>query len=95
MARLNIQISETVKEVAEARASEAGHRSLDAYIESLILADASEDLSDPEHLRVRSQEYLADLLREGEAIPAREMVPADWNEMRRELTARHTAIKAV
>lgn len=88
MVRLNIQISETVREVAEARASEAGHRSLDAYVESLILADASADLSAPEHLRVRSQEYLADLLREGEASPAREMVPADWNEMRHELMAR-------
>jgi hypothetical protein len=39
MARLSVQIPDELRARAEARAAEAGHSSLDAYLESLLRAD--------------------------------------------------------
>ena len=39
MARLSVQIPDELRARAEARAVEAGHSSLDAYLESLLRAD--------------------------------------------------------
>ena len=94
MVQLNIWLPENVKAVAEARAARAGHGSVDAYVESLILADAAEDFSGPSHLDIRSHGHLVELLREGASSPAREMTPADWDELRRKLVERQAA-KAV
>ena len=39
MARMSIQIPDDLRRLAEARAAEAGHGSLDEYIEALLRAD--------------------------------------------------------
>jgi len=73
MVRLNLSVSEDVKSRAEAQAAERGFVSLDAYIASLVDADAAEPVG-----AALEQELLA-----GMASPSREMKPADWDEMRR------------
>ena len=97
MACLSIQLPQEVEALAKARAQQAGHVSLDAYVESLIRADAVEDHGTPRHLSVQPHEHnehLVELLREGEASPAREMTPGDWNALRRQLVERRTQSKA-
>ena len=39
MARLSIQIPDDLRPLAEARAAEAGHGSVEAYVEALLRAD--------------------------------------------------------
>ena len=92
MVQLNVQLAEDVKAVAESRASRGGHRNIDAYLASLIIADASDDA--PEHLQVRSQEHLVELLGEGAASPGRPMSHADWDELREQLIHNHAMPKA-
>jgi hypothetical protein len=74
MVRLNLSVSEDVKSRAEAQAAERGFVSLDAYIASLVDADAAEPVG-----AALEQELLAGL----GASHSREMKPADWDEMRR------------
>lgn len=93
MSSLNIRIPEKVRAAAEARAAQ-GNSTLDEYVESLIIADATDDFCAPEHLKVGSQAQLLALLPEGEASPAREMTTSDWDAMRQRLIAHHTTSKA-
>jgi hypothetical protein len=73
MVRLNLTVSEEVKSRAEAQATERGFSSLDAYIASLVDADAAVPVG-----AALEQDLLAGL-----ASPTREMKSADWDEMRR------------
>ena len=93
MVKLNIQLSEDIKAVADARAAEAGHSSLDSYLESLILADASENYGAPEHLKIGSSDRFVELIREGEASRARTMTQGDWNALRQNLIEKHAAAR--
>ena len=83
MPSLSIQIPDDLRGKLEARAAEAGHGTLEQYVEALIRADVEADI-DPE--------LEAELLK-GLASPAREMTPADWEEMRRQLRDRHARAK--
>jgi hypothetical protein len=47
MTQLSIQLPDSVKAIAESRAS-SGHFSVNAYVESLIIADSAEDFEAPE-----------------------------------------------
>ena len=47
MVRIEIDLPEDLRVKAEARAAESGHRGVEEYIESLILADANESPDDP------------------------------------------------
>src|SRR5215212_1694541 len=53
MARLTIQVPDSLRKRAETRAAESGHASLEAYVEALIRADAGADAgpAGPDHLR--------------------------------------------
>ena len=62
MSTLNIQLPPKVKAAAESRAAE-GHCTVDAYLESLIIADATDDFGAPEHLNVGSQAMLGTIRR--------------------------------
>jgi hypothetical protein len=81
MPRLTIELTEQTKQIAEARASESGHATVDAYLEALIRSDAETDYGAPSDLMVGSNEQLLALLDEAEASPESEMTDAEWAEM--------------
>ncbi len=90
MTRLSIQIPDDLKTALDARAADAGFTSTEAYVESLVRSEVEGiDYGTPEHLKVRSREDLERLVQEGLESPAHEMTPADWDEMRTRLIARH------
>ena len=93
MSTIHIQLPEKVRAAAESRAAQDNF-TLDEYLESLIIADATDEFCAPEHLKVRSQDQLIALLREGEASRAAEMTSDDWNSMRQRLISQHSVLKA-
>ena len=92
MTKIHLQLPEKVKAAAESRAA-AVHSTVDAYVESLIIADGAEDFGVPDHLNVGSREQLITLLREGQTSPASEMTANDWDAMRKRLLAQHAPSK--
>ena len=67
MVRLNIVLSEDLKQQLEARASESGHASVEDYVTTLILADAngaSADYGAPAGQVVHTQAQLEQMLLE-------------------------------
>jgi hypothetical protein len=88
MPRLTIELTEQTKAIAEARATESGHSTLDEYIESLVRADAAQDFGAPSDLQVEPNARLIELLDEAEASPESEMTDADWAEMCRRVSER-------
>ena|SRR5947199_7622480 len=92
MARLSIDLPDELRAKMEARAAEAGHVTIEQYVEALVLADVgpSEDYGAPAHLTLRGSDDVRDKLREGLASgPAVEMRPADWEARRTALRERH------
>jgi len=79
MATVNIVLPDDLKAKAEAHAAQAGHRSLNAYLEELIREDVEREI-DPA--------LEAELLK-GLAGPAAEMTSNDWNEARKQFRKRH------
>ena len=73
MPPLSINLTNELKAIAEARASESGHRSIDDYVSSLIRADADQEL-DPE--------LEAQLLAALDSGPARELPPDFWDNLK-------------
>lgn len=73
MAILNIQLRDDLQIVARARATERGYASVDEYLAELIEADGA----------VAVSEGLEAEILDGLASSAREMTPAEWDEMRR------------
>jgi hypothetical protein len=90
MVRLNVAIPDEVKSKLEARAAESGFASLESYIEAVLTSDAQvADVVPPAHLSPRDRDELNRLVSEGLQSPVRELTPADWDQMRRDLIARH------
>jgi plasmid stability protein len=96
MARITLEVPEDIRSKLEARAAQAGRKSVEEHVAALIRADLdSEEHEDidygaPEHLKVRTAEELEAKLIEGMASPAREMTAADWDEMERRFIERHS-----
>jgi hypothetical protein len=91
MSPLNIQLSDDLKSKAQARAVEAGHGSVEAYVEALIRADVGgDDYGAPEHLTVRDDAELEALLtrRLENTEPGIEATPEFWQNLREEARRR-------
>lgn len=73
MSTLSVNLPDKLQAVAQARAAERGYASVDEYLAELIEADGAVAVS---------AELEAEILA-GRSSPAREMTPADWNELRR------------
>jgi hypothetical protein len=93
MITLSLSLPEDLKSLAEARAAESGHASLEDYVEALIRADTmtETEAGAPSEVTVRTREELEAKLLEGLQSPAAEMTPADWQEMRRQFLRRHSS----
>ena len=86
MAPLSIRLPDDVRAKAEARAAQAGHATVEQYVEALVRADVGdgEDYGAPEHLSVDSdQELEALLLRRLESTePGIEAPREFWRRLR-------------
>jgi hypothetical protein len=82
MATLKIELSDAVRTLAETRARESGHATLDAYVESLIQSDWGIDYGAPAELDGGPEQKLIELLDEAEATPFAEMTRHDWDGLR-------------
>jgi hypothetical protein len=94
MPPLSLNLPSELKAKAEARAAEAGHDSVERYIESLIRADVESviDPGAPPDLSCGAASQVEALVAEGLASgPARQLSDADWSEKRRRLVDRHSA----
>jgi hypothetical protein len=74
MARLQLNLSDDLKAVAEKRAAAAGYESVEAYIASLIEADQTAPISD---------ELEAELLKGLDSGPAEEITPEYLADLKR------------
>ena len=91
MPPLNIRLPEELRSKAEARAAEAGHGSVEAYVEALVRADVGgEVFGTPEHLSVRDDEELEALLtrRLESTEPGVEATPEFWERLHEEARLR-------
>ena len=93
MARLSIQLPEDLRTKVEARASEAGHASVEDYVEALLRADLDAEEVDygaPPHLTVNSDTELEALLLERleSTEPGIEATPEFWSRLHEEAKAR-------
>lgn len=85
MTTLNLNISDDLKLLAQARAEEEGCASLEDYVADLIRADAGEeDYGAPEHLTFRSEEELEAMLLERleDDSPGIEATPEFWQSLK-------------
>jgi len=71
---LHLNLPDDLKSLAESRARESGHSSLDAYLVSLIRADADQDIS---------AELEAQLIEGIESGPPVEATPQYWADLKR------------
>jgi hypothetical protein len=93
MPLLSLNLPSELKAKAEARAAEAGHGSVERYIESLIRADVEPqaDPGAPPGLSCKAAGQVEDLVAEGMASgPGRVLSDEDWAEKRRRLLERHS-----
>ena len=93
MARLSIQLPEDLRSRAEARASEAGHATVEEYVEALLRADLDAedvDYGSPPHLTVGSDAEPETLLlqRLESTEPGIEATPEFWSRVHEEARAR-------
>jgi len=93
--RLTIQLPDDLKSRVEARAADAGHASVEQYVEALLRADVDEEVDHgaPEHLTVHSDaEVEAILLRRLESTePGIEATDEFWARLESEAQARRSA----
>ena len=89
MPRLSIELSEQTKALAETRATQSGHATVDEYLEELIRSDAGLDFGAPADLVVGDDDStarLVQLLDEAEASPESEMSDEDWAQLCRRVS---------
>ena len=96
MARLSIQLPDELRTKAEARAAEAGHASVEQYVEALVRADvqgADENYGAPGHLSPADDTQLEALLvrRLENTEPGVEATPQFWEKLREEARLRREA----
>jgi plasmid stability protein len=94
MPPLSLNLPSELKAKAETRAAEAGHGSVEQYIESLIRADVEspDDPGAPPALSVRAADQVEALVTEGLASgPGRVVSDDEWAEKRSRLLQRHSA----
>ena len=87
MPPLNIQLRQDCRSKAEARAAEAGHDSVEAYVAALVRADVGEEkFGAPDHLTVSDDAALEALLtrRLESTDPGIEATPEFWEKLREE-----------
>jgi hypothetical protein len=87
MTRLSIDLPQDVTEKLAARASRAGHATIEEYIESLLRAeavDAEDDLDAPPHLRFSTDEELEAILvrRLDDTSGSIEATPEFWQQLK-------------
>ena len=88
MARLSLELPEDLRRKVEARAAEAGHASVEQYVQALLRADADAvegaDLGGPDNPAVRTPDELEALLerRLDEGGPSVEATPAFWQRLK-------------
>jgi hypothetical protein len=82
MATLTMELSDKARALAETRARETGHATLQAYVEALIQSDSGTNYGAPADLDGGSDEKLIELLDEAEATPFTEMTQRDWDDLR-------------
>jgi antitoxin ParD1/3/4 len=78
MAALKINLDDSVQHLAEERAVEAGYKSIDEYLSSLIVNDAEQEL-DPETERQ---------LLEGMNSESIDVTPQFWRDLREKIRIR-------
>ncbi len=93
MARLSIELPDDLRKKAESRAAEAGHASVERYIESLIRADAEDDEVDfggPDHLTFSTRGELETLLQDrlNDSRPGIEATAEFWRDLKARAVAR-------
>jgi hypothetical protein len=98
MTRLSIDLPEDVTQRLAARATRAGHPSVEEYIASLLRAeavDAQDDLDAPPHLSFSSDEELEAILvrRIDDGEGSIEATPEFWQQLKREAASRRSAGK--
>ena len=94
MGRLSIRIPDDLRSKIEARAAEAGHPSVEHYVESLVRADVGRtDVGGPEHLAAGTDAEVESLLlrRLENTEPGIEATPQFWARLRDEAKARRAA----
>ena len=95
MGRLSIQLPDDLRSKVEARAAEAGHATVDQYVEALVRADVGdgEEYGSPEHLTVGNDARVEALLLERleSTAPGVEATPEFWAKLRAEAKARRGA----
>lgn len=95
MARLSIQLPEDLRSKLAARAAEAGHATVDQYVEALVRADVGveEEFGAPGHLTVNNDSEVEALLLERleSTEPGIEATPEFWAKLRNEAAARRGA----
>jgi plasmid stability protein len=95
MTTLSIHLPDELKAALAKRAAESGHASVEAYVEELLRDEATQiDHGAPAGQHVSSRQDLEALIRDGANSPAREMTPADWDDMRRRMIDRNRQQKA-
>ena len=90
---VTIVLSGRTAELATEQASRLGFPDIGSYLANLITEEAEHDYGAPRHLSPRSREELEALIQEGLDSPSITMTQDDWDQMRRELIARHRARK--
>ena len=93
VARLSIQLPDDLRSKVQARADEAGHASVEAYVEALLRADVEAEGADhgaPPHLSASSDAELEALLlqRLEDTELGIEASPAFWDRLHEEARAR-------
>jgi len=86
MGRLTIHLPDDLRPLAEARASESGHASIETYVESLIRdagAATPVEFDVPADLSPGSEQELEAALRKGLAGRFTPMTTDDWAELRK------------
>src|SRR4051812_43232307 len=98
MTRLSIDLPEDITRRLAARATRAGHASVEAYIESLLRAEAVEaedDFDAPSHLAFSTDEELEAILvrRIDDTDGSIEATPEFWQGLKRDAADRRQAGK--
>ena len=93
MTRLSIELPDELGERARSRAAEAGHASVEAYLQSLLVDDIElSDAAAPTAQRYGDLAQLKGMIRAGmDSGPAVELTDSDWARKRQELVRRHSA----
>ena len=94
MARLCFELPDELRKRLEARAAEAGHSTVERYVEALVRADVApdEDYGAPSRLTLRGSDDVRNQLREGlDSGPPVEVTDEGWDERRRALRERHSS----